>query len=78
MNNSEQKPSEWENPHPLDGEKCPDCYHGLIGTQEFGIGESQVIVAWCEGLNGIKREDAEESEWDNCGCGWEGMYYPNE
>lgn len=75
---TEQERAGWENPYPLDGEQCPECRHGLIETQEFGRGKSEEIVAWCAGLNGIKREDADESEWYNCGCGWEGLYYPNE
>ena len=73
---TEQKKGGWENPWPQDGDQCPECEHGQIETQQFGQGAMLEILAWCIGVNGTKQEDADDSDEDGCGCGWEDTYYP--
>lgn len=74
---TEQDKAGWERPWPQDGEHCPECGHGLLEVQEFGSGPVRDVWAFCGGLNGCSREDADEDneeEMRMCGCGWTGRY----
>ena len=75
---TEQEKAGWALPYPTDGDQCPECHHGVIEVQEFGDGGGKEAHAWCTGLNGTKLEDADEDDEEGAGCGWSGIYYPNQ
>ena len=68
-----KKSEDWENEIPEDGEPCPECNGGTLETQRFG----KETWAWCVGLNGVKLEDADETDEEGAGCGWEHIFKPN-
>lgn len=73
---TDQERGDWAKHWPEDGDTCPDC-RGQVETQEFGVAGQADVVAWCVGINGTRQEDADESDEDGCGCGWEGTFKQN-